>query len=435
MQDHPTVGACCNLLVRSRLVSADEVRTLLPRWQAGAGKAVDDAEAFVRWLVDERYLTEYQAELLRRRRVDNFFLGEYKLLEIIGKGRMAGVFKGVHRLGDAVAVKVLPPSKAREPQAFGRFQREARLALKLDHPNVVRTLQAGDDRGLHFIVMEFLDGETLEDVLKQRGKLPAAEAIPLLHQALLGLQHLHEQDIVHRDLKPANLMLLSGSDGKAALKILDVGLGRALFDEGEPGAGAIQVTAQGEILGDPDYMAPEQADDSHSADMRADIYSLGCVFYHALTGQPPFPDSNPVRKLIRHHTEAPRPLKSFNVVVPDGFEIVLDKMLAKDRALRFATPEQAVRELRPFVGGKENVPVAIPVVEVTPVSNHPVPPPPPVPMRPGKSDASKPGEKRQTGLHLSRRDWTLVCIGAAGVGGAVIAGVALYRWMRGKREG
>src|SRR5262249_28451172 len=151
------VAGFCNLLGRSRLLSAEEVRDLLRRWQAEAGPSGGDAEAFSRWLVSSRYLTDYQADTLRRGHADRFFLGEYKLLDRIGQGRMAGVYRAMHRLGQTVAIKVLPPSKAKDPQAFGRFQREARLALKLDHPNVVRTLESGEEHGLHFIVMEHLD--------------------------------------------------------------------------------------------------------------------------------------------------------------------------------------------------------------------------------------------------------------------------------------
>ena len=224
---------------------------------------------------------------------------------------MAGIYQAVHRLGQPVAIKVLPPSKARDPQLLARFQREARLAVRLKHPNVVRTFHIAETDGLHYIVMEYLEGETLEEVLQRRSKLPATEATRLMHQALLGLQHLHEEGVVHRDLKPANLMLVpapapGGLDTtlQATVKILDIGLGRALFDEGSSTAGpSADLTGTGAILGVPDYMAPEQVRDAHAVDIRADIYSLGCVFYQTLTGQTPFPDSSPVRQMIRHATE------------------------------------------------------------------------------------------------------------------------------------
>ena len=153
-------------------------------------------------------MTEYQASLLVRGHADGFFLNEYKILDRLGKGRMAGVYKAQHRLGQIFAVKVLPPSRAADPNFLGRFQREAKLAMRLKHPNIVRAFQVGQAGGLHYLVMEYLEGETLEDVLARRKKLPPAEAVRLVFQALQGLQHIHSQGLIHRDLKPANLMLV-----------------------------------------------------------------------------------------------------------------------------------------------------------------------------------------------------------------------------------
>jgi serine/threonine protein kinase len=352
-----SVEGVCNLLARTRLLIPEEVKALRLRWRAEAGDKAADVGRFGQWLVAQQYLTPYQADRILRGQTDHYYFNEYKLLDRIGQGRMAGIYKGVHRLGQVVAIKVLPPSLAKDPQAFGRFQREARLALRLKHPNVVRTFQTGQADKLHFLVMEYLDGETLQDVLRRRKRLPPAEAARLIHQALLGLQHLHEQGMVHRDLKPANLMLVpapvqQGPDTtlQATVKILDIGVGRALFDEGEPGAPAQQdLTNEGDLLGAPDYMAPEQAKDAHAADVRADIYSLGCVLYQMLTGQTPFPDVNPVQKIIKHATERPKPIKTFDRTLPDGLQEILDWMLAKDPAQRYPTPAQAAKALKGFL--------------------------------------------------------------------------------------
>ncbi|HEV3080792.1 MAG TPA: protein kinase [Gemmataceae bacterium] len=349
----------CSLLVRSRLASDEEVRTLAETWRSDAGDKAEDGEKFAKWLTGREVLTGYQAALLLRGRADHFFLDQYKLLERIGTGRMAGVFKAVHRLGQVVAIKVLPPSKAKIEEALVRFQREARLSVRLRHPNVVRTYQMGQALGLYYLVMEYLEGETLEEVLKRRGRLPPAEAARILHQAFQGLQHLHEHGIVHRDLKPGNLMLvplsLPGQDNtlEATVKILDIGLGRSLFDENDPWGAAenFQLTTEGSILGEPDYLAPEQARDAHAADIRADIYSLGATFFHALAGHPPFPDSNRVRQLVRHATEAPRPLRELNLAVPEGLQAVVNRLLAKDPAQRPGTPQQAAQCLEPFLPG------------------------------------------------------------------------------------
>ena len=224
---------------------------------------------------------------------------------------MAGVYKAVHRLGQIVAIKVLPPSKVKDPQTFGRFQREARLALRLKHPNVVRTFQIGEADGLHYLVMEYLEGETLDDVLERRGKLPPAEAVRVVtRRCRLGAPPREG----HGPPRPE-----AGQPDAHAGRRAD---GSTLQCHGQdprhrPGPGAVRrghrrrradgdLTADGDMLGTPDYMAPEQARDAHAADIRADIYSLGCVLYHCLTGQPPFPGANAVQKMVPTPRKPPR---------------------------------------------------------------------------------------------------------------------------------
>jgi serine/threonine protein kinase len=344
------------LLLRSRLLSADDARVMFERWQAEAREKGNDAGGFARWMVANRYVTEYQATLLARGHADCFFVNEYKVLDRLGRGRMAGVYKAQHSLGQTVAIKVLPPSKAKDQQLRARFQREARLAMKLRHPNVVRTFQIGETAGLLYLVMECLEGETLDDVLQRRKKLPLAEAVRVAYLALLGLQHVYEQGMVHRDIKPANLMIVpSGTAGPAdttlrsIVKILDMSLARALADEPADDGSASDLTGEGTLLGTPDYMAPEQARDAHAADIRADIYSMGCVLYHMLARQAPFSDSNVISQMLRHASEAPRPLKEFNATVPDGLQQIVSWMMAKDPAKRYPTPERAAQALQVFL--------------------------------------------------------------------------------------
>jgi serine/threonine protein kinase len=357
-----SVQNLCGLLIRSRLLTADQVRVMYQRWLGEAKGNGGNSALFGKWLVEKNYVTAYQAALLARGHADNFFCNQYKILDRLGQGRMAGVYKAQHNLGQIVAIKVLPPSRAKDPQMMARFQREARLAMKLKHPNVVRTFQVGQAGPLHYLVMEYLDGETLDEVLQRRGKLPPQEGVRLIHQALMGLQHIHEQGLVHRDLKPANLMLVPGTQKgqpdttlHSTLKILDIGLGRELFDENAPVQPKdFQLTGEGVLLGTPDYLAPEQARDAHNIDIRADIYSLGCVLYHVLTGQPPFPDTNIISQMVRHASETPKPLKELNPAVPDGLQQIMNWMLAKNPTQRYPTPERAAQALQVFlVAGNE----------------------------------------------------------------------------------
>lgn len=355
-----TVENMCGLLIRSRLLTPDGVKGMYARWQAESKNATGDVAQFGKWLAANGYLTSYQSALLARGQADCFFLNEYKILDRIGQGRMAGVYKAQHHLGQIVAIKVLPPSRAKDAQMFARFQREAKLALCLRHPNIVRGFQVGETNGLHYIVMEYLDGETLEDVMHRRGKLLPGEAVRLMFHLLQGLQHIHEQSLVHRDLKPSNLMLVPASPKggpndntlRSTLKILDIGLGRALFDEdssAEFDETDMQLTGEGVLLGTPDYLAPEQARDAHRADIRSDIYSAGGVIYHLLTGQPPFPDTNIISQMVRHATEAPKPIRELNPAVPEALQQVIGQMLAKNPAQRFQTPAQAAQALQPFL--------------------------------------------------------------------------------------
>jgi serine/threonine protein kinase len=363
-----SIESLCNLLVRSRLLAPSNVRSIHQRWKTEGGKAVEDVNRFAKWMIANKFVTEFQCGMLLRGKTDHFFFKDYKLLDRLGQGRMAGIYEAAHnQSGQRVAIKVLPPSKAKDKETFARFQREARLSCKLKHPNIVRTFTMGKSEGLYFIVMEYLEGDTLDEVLKKRGKLTPPEAVRILSQALQGLQHIHEKGMIHRDLKPANLMLVPPGKstkvepGTATVKILEIGLGRALFDEGDVGVPAGQdLTGTGQLLGTPDYLAPEQARNAHAADIRADIYSLGCTLFHCLAGRPPFPDVNPVIQMVRHASEPPKPLKEFNPAVPDGLQQVVSVMLAKDPAQRYPTPEQAARALQgSLTGMPESGPIPV----------------------------------------------------------------------------
>jgi serine/threonine protein kinase len=362
-----TVESFCNELARCDLVPADEIRAARARWIKEAGPGAAHLDRFTAWLVAGGILTDYQVGVIQRDNGEQLRLGPYRVLERIGRGRMAGVYRAVHDLGTTVAIKILPPSKAAQPELLARFQREARLALAVRHPNVVRSFHTGEQRSLHFLVMEYLEGETLEDVLARLKRLSASDAMRIVHDALIGVQAIHEKGLVHRDLKPANIML-TGSKPESrrltadvVIKILDLGMGRALFDEGG-NQEQFDLTKAGDTLGSGDYLSPEQAKDAHNIDIRSDIYSMGCVLYHALAGQPPFADASPVRQMVRHASEEPRPIVEHTPDVPGGVQEVLNWMLAKDPARRYPTPKRAAQALEMFLAATSSVmPVVTPV--------------------------------------------------------------------------
>ena len=222
-----------------------------------------------------------------------------------------------------------------------RFRREVKSAARLaSHPNIVAAYDAEQAGETHMLVMEFIEGTDLARVVDRRGPLPVGEACEYVRQAALGLQHAFEDGMVHRDIKPQNLMRTT----RGQIKILDFGLAR-FASEVATHAG---VTAEGMVLGSADYIAPEQIDDPHAADIRADIYSLGCTLYFLLAGRPPFPDGSLIQKLMAHSEKTPRPLAEVRADVPPELARVVERMMAKDPARRFQTPDEVAQALAPF---------------------------------------------------------------------------------------
>jgi eukaryotic-like serine/threonine-protein kinase len=356
-----TVSDYCGVLARSRLLPSHEVANLADRWRSESRSTDAEVDGFRKYLVSRRLLTEYQAAMVQRGHADGYFVDSYVILDRIGKGQMAGVYKAVHSTGQVVALKVLASSKAKTGHVLARFQREARLLTQLNHPNIVRAYQLATTRaengtpGVHYIAMEYLEGETLDEVIARRKKLPPAEAARLLAQALDGLQHLHDKRMVHRDLKPANLMLVPATAAKAettllaTLKILDIGLGRELFDDDNTATQDLMLTAEGSLVGTPDYLAPEQARDARLSDVRSDIYSLGCVLFALLAGRPPFLEKNVMATMVKHATEPVPTFQSPGVAVPPGLQAIVNRMVAKDPADRYQTPGEASFALQPYL--------------------------------------------------------------------------------------
>src|SRR4029450_5696071 len=211
-----------------------------------------------------------------------FTIGKYKVLEKLGAGGMGQVFLCEHKLmRRRVAVKVLPTAKAEDPSSLARFYREAKAIAAVDHPNIVRAYDIDQDENLHFLVMEYVDGTNLQDLVKKVGPLDPSRACHYIYGAAVGLQHAHEIGLVHRDIKPGNILV----DRAGVVKILDMGLARFFNDEED----ILTKKYDENVLGTADYLAPEQALESHTVDIRADIYSLGATFYYLLTGSPPLP--------------------------------------------------------------------------------------------------------------------------------------------------
>jgi WD40 repeat protein/tRNA A-37 threonylcarbamoyl transferase component Bud32 len=268
----------------------------------------------------------------------------YRVLRPIGSGGMGTVYEAEHRvMARRVALKVISPQLLDKPEAVARFRREAKAAAQLTHPNIVGGLDAEQAGSTHFLVMEFLDGTTLARLVAERGPLAPHQAAEYVRQAALGLQHAFEHGMVHRDIKPQNLMLTKNGQ----VKVLDFGLAR-IARESSAGGG---LTDTGAFMGTADYIAPEQARDVHAADIRSDIYSLGCTLYFLLAGRPPFPSGSVIQKVMSHIERTAEPLRDVRPNTPAELLRILDRMMTKDPAKRYQTPGEVSRALHRFLGG------------------------------------------------------------------------------------
>ena len=269
---------------------------------------------------------------------------DYEVLRELGRGGMGVVYLARNRLmGRMEVLKVVGGHLVSKPAILERFLREIRSAARLHHPNIVTaytTLRVGESLVL---AMEYVDGLDLARVVKARGPLPVSKACNYVHQAALGLQHAHSHGMVHRDIKPSNLML--ARDGKhAVVKVLDFGLAKVSSEDQRDNA----LTREGQMLGTPDYIAPEQIRDAQSADIRADIYSLGCTFYCLLSGKPPFVGQHPWDVYQAHFSMAANPLNLVRPEVPVELAALVAKMMAKEPERRFQEPREVAHALKPF---------------------------------------------------------------------------------------
>ncbi len=341
----------------------------------------------VQELVGRGWLTSFQAKAVLEGKAQALFLGQYLLLDKLGEGGMGQVYKARQRnLQRVVALKVIRKECLNNPKIISRFQREMRAVGQLSHPNIVHAFDADQVNGAYFIAMEFIDGVDLAQLVRNQGPLPVDQACDFVRQAALGLQHAFERGFVHRDIKPGNLLLTRNTDkirassGKmlrpdlnairpprstpwGAIKVLDLGLAR--WQDPATGRASTHLTQMGSVMGTPDFIAPEQARNSHTCDIRADLYSLGCTLYYLLAGRVPFLGGSFAEKLLKHQIEEPDAIAQVRrvmllnhktrqgaaqvpramLVVPDDVAAIVNKLMAKRPEDRYATPAELAQAL------------------------------------------------------------------------------------------
>ncbi len=341
MQTPIIAGAFWRQLAKSGLLSPERAASVARELQQRG--VIADAEVAA-LLVRRGLLTQYQSDRLLEGRSRGFFFDQYRVLDLLGAGGMGWVYRADDpTAGEVVALKVLLDRLKEDRGMVARFQQEARAGLVLDHPHIVRTKATGSAGGMLYMILDFVEGPSLLELLLRRKRLPWGLACDFARQTALGLHHAHQRGWVHRDVKPQNLLI----DRHGHVKLLDFGL--AMMREGEAGDEfSIAMIFGHECIGTPAFMAPEQAQDSLTADARSDVYGLGCTLYAALIGDTPFPLRNPNDVIKAHQTQAPRSVREFVPDIPQDVADIVAKMLAKRPADRFASAEAVANALAPW---------------------------------------------------------------------------------------
>jgi len=339
-----TIDAFLDLVRKSGMVEADNLDAYVKRLRA-EGIFPEKVKRLARKMLADGLLTTFQAEQLLKGRYRGFAIGNYRILERIAHGGMGTVYLAEHvHMARRMAVKVLPHELAKNQPILERFYREARAAAALQHPNLIRATDIDCEEDVLYLVMEYIEGVNLQNLVDRKGPLSIERAANYIGQAAFGLQFAHQvAGMVHRDIKPANLML----DRTGTVKILDMGLAR-MRGAGFFNAQIDEITRKHNdqnVLGTADYIAPEQALDSQAADIRADIYSLGGTFYFCLTGVPPFPEGCLTQKLLAHQMREPRPIRSLRPEVPEQIASLITRMMTKTPEQRPQTPGEVVEAL------------------------------------------------------------------------------------------
>jgi serine/threonine-protein kinase len=324
------------LVQRCGLVDPARLTTTVAQWRSQATPAQrDDAAHCGEFLVRSGLLTAWQCHKLLEGRHRGFQLGNYKLLDHLGTGGMSNVYLAEHVLMQRrVAIKVLPQHRVADSAQLARFHFEGQAAAALDHKNIVRAYDLGSEGRIHYLVMEYIEGEDLEDLVRARGPLAYHAAADYVAQAAAGLEHAHGLGLVHRDVKPANLLV----DRHQTVKILDMGLAKFKAEVKPVPAFA----RDEEVLGTADYLAPEQSVNSLTVDHRADIYGLGCTLYFLLTGHPPFTGRTTTELMAAHHNQAPPDIRAERPDAPAELVAICHRMMEKTADRRY----QAARDVR-----------------------------------------------------------------------------------------
>jgi eukaryotic-like serine/threonine-protein kinase len=302
----------------------------------------EEPALLARRLVDDGLLTAFHTGQLLRGKYKGFLVGKYKVLEPLGAGGMGHVFLCEHALmGHRVALKLLTGIPEDDLHAVERFFREARAGAMLNHPNLVRAHDIDHDGSYYYLVMDYVDGVSLQELIQRAGPLDPVRAAHYAAQAARGLAHLHQAGLVHRDLKPANLVL----ERTGRVRILDLGLARSLDEHRD---GLTQKYDGQLILGTADYLAPEQALDGHHADVRSDVYALGATAYYLLAGRVPFPGKSAAQKIVAHQFKQADPLPQVRPGVPPALAAVVEKMMAKRPGDRYQGAAEVAEALAPW---------------------------------------------------------------------------------------
>ena len=353
----PSANSFVSLLERSGVVDPDRLKpaiAALKKKAKAAGKEVTTSR-LVKYLIESELITQWQADKFLAGKYKGFFLGKFKLLRHLGSGGMSSVYLARHKISDQLrAIKVLPRKKVADKSYLDRFYLEARIAASLNHPNVVRIYDICEENGVHFMVMEYAKGEDLLELVTRDGPLKFTDAAKYVAEACEGLKHAHNKDLVHRDIKPANLLL--GED--QSVKLLDLGLALVNQDNDE----SLTVLYNEKVMGTADYLAPEQAVNSHAVDLRADIYSLGCTLYFLLVGHPPFPKGSLAQRIAKHQSTQPPCLSTLREDVPAQLREIVEAMMCKDPDKRMQTCNDVQVALENFLA-TDGIPETVTLIE------------------------------------------------------------------------